>query len=124
MSNEATRSIDVTSDNSPDDTLPQHIADWADLATDLQNAYGEELSHMALVFTHRKTGLAGFVACMAPDEEPKNPRTPVHITSGSIANVLKLIYQEVDLPRKANPSDVLAVFTDGKTVWTTGDPPA
>ena len=61
---------------------------------------------------------------MAPDEEPKNPGTPVHITSGSIANVLKLIYQEVDLPREANPSDVLAVFTDGKTVLTAGDPPA
>ena len=36
--NETTRSIDVTSDNSPDDTLPRHIADWTDLATDLQNA--------------------------------------------------------------------------------------
>ena len=114
----------MTSDNSPDDTLPRHIADWADLGKDLQNAHGEELSHMALVFTHRKTGLAGFVACIAPDEEPKNPGTPVHTTSGSIAKVLKLIYQEVDLPAKAKASDVLAVFTDGKTVWTIGNPPA
>ena len=114
----------MTSDNGPDETLAPHIADWASLAKDLQNAHGGELGHMALVFTHRKTGLAGFVACMAPDEEPKNPGTAVHITSDSIAEVLKLIYQEVDLPKVARASDVLNVFTDGKTIWTTGNPPA